>query len=281
MSEWNGELSEKTISVASVPGDGGQLRVGDRVRLRPRARGDILDIALAGQTALVEAIEQDYEGVVHLAVVLDDDPGRDLGFMRQPGHRFFFAPGEVECLDQALRPPAPEVSGRLDILVAGIGNLFLGDDGFGVEVAQRLARRELPQGVRVVDFGIRGFDLACALVDGPDVSILVDACPRGAEAGTVSLIEPDLTALASPRFEAAVEPHGLDPLSVLGLARRMGGALKTVLVVGCEPQTLGNDDGLIGLSEPVEAGVDRAIEMIESLIARIHSGEWSLPGSRG
>ena len=74
------------------------LRPGDRVRLRPQRGGDILDIALAGQTATIEAIEQDYEDRIHLAVILDDDPGRDLGLLRQPGHRFFFSPAEIEPL---------------------------------------------------------------------------------------------------------------------------------------------------------------------------------------
>ena len=95
---------------------------------------------------------------MHLAVVVEDDPGRDLGERRQPGHRFFFAPDEVEPLP-APAPAAPAVR----VLVAGIGNVFLGDDGFGVALAGRLARRELPAGVEVVDFGIRGMDLAYAL----------------------------------------------------------------------------------------------------------------------
>ena len=269
MNEWEWKLLEDRVPVASVPVDGVELRAGDRVRLRPGARGDVLDIALAGQTALVEAIEQDYEGHLHLAVVLDEDPGQDLGLLRQPGHRFFFTPAEVEplTLGPAVRVPT--------ILVAGIGNIFLGDDGFGVEVAQRLARRPVPTGVRVVDFGIRGFDLASALVDGADVSILVDACPRGGEPGAVYLIEPDLEALDSPGAPPpSLEAHGLDPLNVLRLAKRMDGPLHTVLLVGCEPQALGGDDGHIGLSEPVEAAVDAAIELIESQIARIRSADW-------
>jgi hydrogenase maturation protease len=84
------------------------LRPGDRVRLRPQRGGDIFDIALAGQTATIEAIEQDYEDRIHLAVILDDDPGRDLGLLRQPGHRFFFSPEEVE----PLRPEEREGTGQ-------------------------------------------------------------------------------------------------------------------------------------------------------------------------
>ncbi len=81
------------------PVGGAGFRAGDRVRLRPRRGGDILDIALAGKVAVIEAVERDYEDRVHLAVVLEDDPGRDLGMMRQPGHRFFFTPEEVEAIE--------------------------------------------------------------------------------------------------------------------------------------------------------------------------------------
>ena len=141
-------------------------------RLRPRNGGDILDIALQGQIAVVESIEEDYEGHSHLAVVLDEDPGRDLGLLRQPGHRFFFDPSEVEPLP-ADQQRHTEAGQKPRILVAGIGNIFLGDDGFGVEVAQQLASIGLPAAVRVADFGIRGLDLAYALQDGYEITILI------------------------------------------------------------------------------------------------------------
>jgi hypothetical protein len=96
--EWQFHALEDHAALASVEVGGQPVKPGDRVRLRPRAGGDIFDLALAGQTATVEAIEQDYEGRVHLAVVVDADPGRDLGLLRQPGHRFFFAATEVEPL---------------------------------------------------------------------------------------------------------------------------------------------------------------------------------------
>lgn len=98
MNEWEWQLLEEKTRVESLSVFGVEVKPGDRVRLRPRAGGDIFDLALAGQVALVESIEQDYEGRNHLAVVLEDDPGRDLGMLRQPGHRFFFAPEEVEPL---------------------------------------------------------------------------------------------------------------------------------------------------------------------------------------
>jgi hydrogenase maturation protease len=155
------------------------------------------------------------------------------------------------------------------ILVAGIGNIFLGDDGFGCEVAQRLATLNLPSYVRVVDFGIRGFDLAYALLDTYEVIILVDATPRGGQPGTLYVIEPDLEELdGMAAQEMVVEAHSMNPMKALGLAKSMGGELKRILIVGGEPATTGPEEGQIGLSEPVRAAVDEAIVMIESLIAK-------------
>ena len=98
MNEWEWQLLEEKTPLDQLQVDGVEVRQGTHVRLRPRAGGDIFDLALAGQVAVIESIEQDYEGKVHLAVVLEDDPGRDLGMLRQPGHRFFFSPEEVEPL---------------------------------------------------------------------------------------------------------------------------------------------------------------------------------------
>ncbi len=100
MNEWEWNLLEDRTLLEHVTVDGVDVKVGDRVRLRPRAGGDIFDLALAGMTATIESIEQDYEGRAHLAVLVDDDPGRDLGALRQPGHRFFFSPAEVEPLGE-------------------------------------------------------------------------------------------------------------------------------------------------------------------------------------
>jgi hydrogenase maturation protease len=151
-------------------------------------------------------------------------------------------------------------------LVAGIGNIFLGDDAFGVEVAQRLAGRPLPEGVRVEDFGIRGFDLAYALLDSCDRAILVDATQRGGAPGSLYVIEPDAEqGTAGP----AIETHGMDPVKVLRLARILGGPLPPVRVVGCEPATFGSEEEpLVELSEPVRAAVDEAIRLIETLVAQ-------------
>ena len=281
MNEWEWQLLEAKNPVERLCVDGIEIRQGDRVRLRPRSGGDILDLALAGKTAVVEAIEQDYEGRVHVCVVLDDDPGRDIGLMRQPGHRFFFEPRDVEPLPPTHHAPQATASAPR-ILIACIGNIFLGDDGFGVEVARRLSTRELPANVKVTDFGIRGYDLAYALLDKYDATILVDACPRGEPAGTLYVVEPDLEDLALHEQEetsnleerqGAVEAHGMNPLNVLRLAASMGGPLKKVLLVGCEPATLGAEEGQMGLSETVEGVIDDAVKMVESLVSKILNGE--------
>ncbi len=272
MNEWEWQLLEAKKPVDDLLIAGIPLRPGSRVKLRPRAGGDVMDIALADKTAVIESIEQDYEGKIHLGVVVDVDPGRDIGLMRQPGHRFFFTPEEVEPLapgedDQISQTAVPR------ILVAGIGNIFLGDDAFGVEVVRRLATCDLPANVRVTDFGIRGFDLAYALLDGYDTTILVDACPRGEPAGTLYVIEPDLNNLGGPEEQVAMEAHSMNPLNVLRMAASLGGPLKRVLLLGCEPGTLGPEEGQMGLSEPIEAVIDDAVRLIQSLVNKILNGE--------
>jgi hydrogenase maturation protease len=155
------------------------------------------------------------------------------------------------------------------ILVAGIGNIFLADDGFGVEVVKRLAERELPEGVEVVDFGIRGLDLAYALHEGYEVVIFVDATPRGEEPGTVYVIEAEI----EEEGEVALDTHGMDPVKVLRFARAMGAKPVRTLVVGCEPQLVlsgeNYDDMLMELSEPVRAAVGEAAKLVESLVKEI------------
>jgi hydrogenase maturation protease len=271
MNEWEWSVLEDKEQLDHVEIDGVAVRIGDRVRLRPRAGGDILDLALRGQIAIVEGLEQDYEGVQHLAVVVEDDPGRDLGMMRQPGHRFFFSPSEIEPLPPEEQTGKP-VAVKPRILVAGIGNIFLGDDGFGVEVVKRLATAGLPEAVRVVDFGIRGLDLVYALQDGYETTILIDAYPHGREPGTVSVVEPDLSMLDSNAGNF-VEPHSMHPLNVLRMAKAMHGSLKRVLLVGCEPASLGGDEGHMGLTPEVEAAVGEATKVMEKLVEKILAGE--------
>jgi hydrogenase maturation protease len=161
---------------------------------------------------------------------------------------------------------------RPRILVAGIGNIFLGDDGFGVEVARRLALEPLPENVCVIDFGIRGFDLTMALLDNFDIVFLVDAAPRGGSPGTLYLIEPDQEACIEPVDACEMlDPHSLDPVKVLRLVKTMGGQPGRVLVVGCEPEnlvSLEDWDVTPGLSNPVEMAVAEAVNLIESLIEK-------------
>ena len=279
MNEWEWQLLEDKRPLESIELGGVAVRRGDRVRLRPRAGGDVFDLALAGKIATIESLEQDYEGNAHVCVVIDDDPGRDIGLMRQPGHRFFFSSSELESVSASeIESPSAVVPKK--ILIAGIGNIFLGDDGFGVEVAQRLAQHQFPNGVRVADFGIRGFDLAYALMEGYETTILIDAYPGEESPGSLSVIEPDLTSFKSaesgPGF---VEPHGMNPLNVLRLAAGMGAELKRILFVVCVPATLGPAEGQMGLSEPVTAAIGEAVRLVESLVDRIVKSDW--PGANG
>jgi hydrogenase maturation protease len=164
------------------------------------------------------------------------------------------------------------------ILIACIGNIFLGDDAFGLEVFQRLVDRTQPAGVRVVDFGIRGLDLTYALLEEWDIVILVDAAPRGHAPGTLYLIEPPQvqsdSSLNDPMpGNPLIDAHGMDPVKVLRAVGMMGGSLKRLLVVGCEPMPLNSDEEMqMELSPPVAAAVPEAVEMIESLIAKLIGG---------
>jgi hydrogenase maturation protease len=151
-------------------------------------------------------------------------------------------------------------------LVAGIGNVFLGDDGFGVEVVARLAKRPLPEGVEVADFGIRGFDLAYALMESYDFAILVDALPRGGEPGRLFVLEPDLAQVDS---RGMADGHSMDPMAVLRLVKQFGGQAPRLYVVGCEPASLGGEEGETGLSQPVESALDEAVTMVEDLVRQL------------
>ena len=156
------------------------------------------------------------------------------------------------------------------ILVAGIGNVFLGDDGFGVELARRLLDRPLPAGAEVVDFGIRGMDLAYALLEGYDAAVLLDATARGEPPGTLYVIEADVRAT-----DVAPEAHGMDPATVLALVRSLGGSPPRTIVVGCEPQTqvTVDDEEIVGeLSEPVRAALDEAVALVESVLDDLTNG---------
>lgn len=153
------------------------------------------------------------------------------------------------------------------ILVAGIGNIFLGDDGFGVEVLSRLSQRPAPDDVEIADFGIRGFDLAYALMDGYETAVLVDALPRGGAPGTVYLFEPDVDNLKS---EGPFDSHGMNPVEVLRMVKDLGGRPPRILIVGCEPQDFGPENvGRMGLSETVGAAVGEAVRLVDQVLSEL------------
>jgi hydrogenase maturation protease len=152
------------------------------------------------------------------------------------------------------------------VLVAGVVNIFLGDDGFGSAVAQQLAAEPLPDEVKVVDFGISAVHLAYELLESYDAVILVDATPQGGEPGTLYVIEPETRQSTSDASESLppIDPHALTPDWVLVATQAVQRQRTRILVVGCEPATL--DDG-IGLSPPVQAAVSEAARLVRSLVA--------------
>ncbi|GID30408.1 hydrogenase maturation protease [Paractinoplanes brasiliensis] len=155
----------------------------------------------------------------------------------------------------------PDMAARM--LVAGIGNLFLGDDGFGPEVVRRLAKQNaLEPEVRVVDYGIRGMHLAHDLLDPCDALVLVDALPGGGAPGEVVVFEIGPDDLGSGQFDA----HGMNPVAMLAGVERLGGTLPATYVVGCRVADVGEG---IGLSAPVAAAVPAAVEAVRTLVGRL------------
>ncbi|MDB5981105.1 MAG: Hydrogenase maturation protease [Pseudomonas sp.] len=159
----------------------------------------------------------------------------------------------------------------MKVLVAGIGNIFMGDDGFGCEVAAQLSRCEVPAGVEVVDFGIRSLDLSYALMDGYERVILIDVVERGQAPGTLYLIEPDLddaAALQRAEGEPLLAAHDLDLTGVLRFIATLTQRPRVVLL-GCQPQFLGGEAGYMGLSNAVAAAVDKAVVEVLGLLSDV------------
>ncbi len=154
------------------------------------------------------------------------------------------------------------------VLIAGIGNIFQGDDAFGVAVTQKLTALGFPEHVKVMDVGIRSIDLGFALLHEYGLTILVDATARGGAPGTLYTIEIQPTDIPDVCEEAVViNSHSLDPVRVLALAKSMGAKFNRVLLIGCEPLVVDHDEtGHIGLSEVVQGAVDRAVENIRQLV---------------
>jgi hydrogenase maturation protease len=156
------------------------------------------------------------------------------------------------------------------VLVAGVGNIFLGDDAWGVEVVRRLLQHELPPNVHVEDFGIRGVHLAYEILNGYDTVILVDASPRGEAPGSVYVMEIDARATAATSDDfgdpgsGVMDAHRMEPASVVALVSSLGGQVRRMLLVGCEPASV--EEGA-ELSAPVLAAVDGAVETLKELVS--------------
>ena len=156
------------------------------------------------------------------------------------------------------------------ILVAGIGNAWLGDDGFGGEVVKRLERRRLPEGAVVLDFGTGGLDLAYEVMRGYDALVLVDISRQGGEPGTLYVMEA-LEAEVEAGIEdgQVIDPHGMDPRTVLRFVNAVGGWPGRVVVIACEPAVV--EEMGIGLSEQVAGSVERAVEIVLETVGRLRS----------
>jgi hydrogenase maturation protease len=245
----------------TVDVDGTAAGNGARVRLHPRRRSDAQDFFVDGRTASVAGVFNDVGGDVYLAVTVDD-PDADL--QQWHGRYLYFHPDEVEVLTEMSDPDGRPTEAR--VLVAGVGNIFLGDDGFGVEVAGHLDPTAVPSGVKIADFGIRGVHLAYELLEGYDTLVLIDAVSRGDAPGTLSVIEHAAGDTVEGGTLAAMDAHGMDPGAVLAMAGDLGAAVDRVLVVGCEAADVG--DG-IGLSSVVTEAVPLAVDAVYQLLASI------------
>jgi hydrogenase maturation protease len=156
------------------------------------------------------------------------------------------------------------------VLVAGVGNAWLQDDAFGAECARRLQGRGVPDGVTVMDFGTGGLDLAYELMRGYDALVLLDASRRGGAPGTLYVLEPQLADFGGPIEDGEViNPHGMDPATVLRFVNAVGGFSGKVVVIGCEPGEV--DDVGLGLTPPVEAAVERALGLVAETLDELRT----------
>jgi hydrogenase maturation protease len=155
------------------------------------------------------------------------------------------------------------------VLIAGVGNIFHGDDAFGSEVARRLAESPLPPEARVVDFGIRGHDLAFALQEGFAAVILIDVARRGGKPGALCVLEPNLDQLDVEAKDAGIDTHGMHPLQIMRYLYAQGCKLPPIWLVACEPLTFGPDEGHLGLSEPVASAAPEAVSLVLSLLTKV------------
>lgn len=158
------------------------------------------------------------------------------------------------------------------ILIAGVGNAFLSDDGFGGAVAQRLENRGVPSGVTVMDFGTGGLDLAYEVMRGYDALVIVDVSRQGGEPGTLYVMEPDEAEVEGGIEDGElINPHGMDPKTVLRFVKSVGGWPGKVVIVACEPTTV--EEMGMELSEDVAAAVERAVDSVLEQIAELQSNQ--------
>ena len=253
---------------ASVSPDTDSVTIGGRpiargslVRLRPGARrADAQDMFLVGRIAEVQAVLHDVENNPYLAVSLAGQPDEDLRIAH--GRFLYFMPDEVEPHEDGVNGPVSgPVSGRT--LVAGVGNVFLRDDAFGVEVIRLLSGRPVPDGVQVKDFGIRGVHLAYDLLDGCELFVLVDAAQRGEAPGTVTVLEVEVPE-PDPAAGPVIDAHSLTPDGIFALLGSLGGRPGRSLLVACEPADVSAG---MGLSGPVLEALPHAVRTVEEILA--------------
>ncbi|MEP7145559.1 MAG: hydrogenase maturation protease [bacterium] len=164
------------------------------------------------------------------------------------------------------------LTARKRVMIAGVGNMFMQDDGFGGAVIKKILTRKYPEGVEIKDFGTGGLKLAYDLLKGYDALILIDAAKRGEPPGTVYVIEPDEKEISSDLEEGGlIDPHGADPVTVLRFVKGLGAWPAKVLLIGCEPDSV--DDFQIGLSEPVSAAVDKAADLVDDILKNIYTSK--------
>jgi hydrogenase maturation protease len=162
------------------------------------------------------------------------------------------------------------------ILIAGVGNAWLRDDGFGGEVARRLAEVELPAGVSVMDAGTGGLDLAYEVMRGYDALVILDVSPQGGEPGTLYVMEPDEAAVPGGIDDGdVINPHAMDPQTVLRFVKSVGAWPGKVVVIACEPEQV-SEMGW-GLSEPVEGAVARAVALVLETVEELRAGTLAAP----
>lgn len=164
------------------------------------------------------------------------------------------------------------ISDKKRVMIAGIGNMFMKDDGFGSAVIKKMLNKNFPPGVEVKDFGTGGLKLAYDLMKGYDALILLDASQRGEKAGTLYVIQPDEKEFSGDLQEGGpIDPHGADPVMVLRFVKAIGSWPGQVSIVACEPETI--EDFEMGLSDKVIASLDKAVELVDEIVNQIYKNK--------